>query len=369
MNACDRNSTRRGTVFDIPSKEQELAQRQQEAQSEDFWSDPQRAAQHQQRTDALTETVQRWNALKQDCQDLHELRDLIEAPQPDSALEQLDTLTKEWIERAQRLEAAFHKRERDLLVSQPYDDRNAIIEIHAGAGGVDAMDWAAILQRMYVRYIEHQEAWSVESMSESKGEEAGIKSASLFVNGPYAYGYLKAEHGSHRLVRQSPFNANALRQTSFAAVHIFPEIASKEIDIDPKDLKIDTFRASGAGGQHVNTTDSAVRITHIPTGLVVTSQHQRSQHQNKESALNMLAAKLAQQQEEREAQERLRAGGAAVHAGWGNRIRSYVLHPYKLVKDHRTNHETNNVDAVLDGDLQSFIEAELRRQHEQRETS
>lgn len=273
-----------------------------------------------------------------------------------------DEVLRANVETTQReLEKRFREMEFDALLSGPYDDRNALVAFHAGTGGTEAMDWAEMLLRMILRYAERK-GFRATLLDESRGEEAGIKSAILLIEGPYAYGFLKSEHGVHRLVRQSPFNADNLRQTSFALIEVLPEIgATGEIEIKAEDLRVDTFRASGAGGQHVNKTSSAVRITHVPTGLVVSCQSERSQTQNRESCMTMLRAKLHQRAEEEKAKERATVRGEYQSAEWGNQIRSYVLHPYKLVKDHRTEVETSQAQDVLDGDLTMFIEGYLRR--------
>ncbi len=248
-----------------------------------------------------------------------------------------------------------------VLFSGEYDRNNAILEIHSGAGGVDAQDWAEMLLRMYSRFSERNNFKSI-LIDESKGAEAGIKSAVLEIEGFYAYGYLKAEKGVHRLVRLSPFNANNLRQTSFALVEVMPVIEDiEEVKINPKELRIDTYRSSGAGGQHVNKTDSAVRITHIPTGIVASCQSERSQLQNKERAMKLLKAKLHDKFLEERDRKKSKLRGEFQSAEWGSQIRSYVLHPYKMVKDHRTKHETANTERVLDGELNDFIEAYLRK--------
>jgi peptide chain release factor 2 len=267
--------------------------------------------------------------------------------------------------------------ERDLsdlelrsLFSGEHDERDAVCEVHAGEGGTDAQDWAEMMLRMYLRWAERR-GFSTEVDEVSEGKEAGILSATFIVKGRYAYGLLAAEQGTHRLVRISPFDANARRQTSFASLEVVPfmEDLGDEVDIDEKDLRIDTYRSSGAGGQHVNVTDSAVRITHLPTGIVVSCQNERSQHQNKAKAMQILAAKLAERQrEEREAELHAIAGRVGP-ASMGSQIRSYVLAPYQLVKDLRTEHETGNVDAVLDGDLDQFMEAWLRWRRAQESTN
>ena len=248
-----------------------------------------------------------------------------------------------------------------LKLSGEYDQRDAILAINAGAGGTDAQDWAQGLLRMYQRFCE-QQGFSAEVIEISEGEEAGIKSATLMVKGLFAYGYLKSEKGVHRLVRISPFNANDKRQTSFASVDVIPQISLEEkIEINPADLKVDTFRASGAGGQHINKTDSAVRMTHIPTGIVVACQQNRSQIQNRDTALRILYAKLVQLQEEQHKEKISEIQGELTQIAWGNQIRSYVFHPYQMVKDHRLDVETSNVQKVMDGDIMLFIEAFLTK--------
>lgn len=260
-----------------------------------------------------------------------------------------------------RLQKQWESVEIALYLGDEFDANNAYLTISSGAGGTEAQDWAAMLMRMYLRYCERQ-GWQAELIEKTDGQEAGIKSATLHVQGEFAYGLLKCERGTHRLVRLSPFNAKNLRQTSFALVEVLPEITeTTEVDIEQKDLRIDTYRASGAGGQHVNKTDSAVRITHEPTGIVVACQSQRSQQQNRVQAMNMLLAKLLEKKREEDAKTKEGLKGAEKSADFGQQIRSYVLHPYQMVKDLRTNVETSNTDGVLDGDIQQFIDAELKR--------
>ena len=252
------------------------------------------------------------------------------------------------------------------LLNGPYDENDALVELHAGAGGTDAQDWTEMLLRMYVRWAERR-GFGVEVDEATEGQEAGLLSATFIVKGRFAYGWLSAERGVHRLVRMSPFDSQARRQTSFASLEVTPLLADDagEVEIDEKDLRIDTFRSSGAGGQHVNKTDSAIRITHLPTGIVVSCQNERSQHQNRARAMQILEAKLAERARAQRRAEMDMLTGERSDNAWGSQIRSYVQAPYQMVKDHRTDHETGNVDAVLDGDLDAFMEAELRRQRSQ----
>lgn len=246
------------------------------------------------------------------------------------------------------------------LLSEPYDKESAILSINAGTGGVDAMDWAQMLMRMYTRWAETHR-YKVELADLSPGEEAGIKSATLIITGSYAYGYLKAEKGVHRLVRISPFNSQAKRQTSFASVEVTPTMSEEiKIEVRPEDLNIDTFRSGGAGGQNVNKVETAIRITHLPSGIVVKCQSERSQHQNKETAMKILKAKLYERQQEEQARKMAEVKGGYTEASWGNQIRSYVFQPYQMVKDHRTDYEKGDVHGVMDGDLDEFMEAYLK---------
>lgn len=301
------------------------------------------------RLSALREEVELWSGLAQRVRDASELVAL-----EDEGLEgELDAETT-------ALEREIGQLEFHLLLSSPYDRGDAILAIHAGAGGTDAQDWAEMLLRMYLRWAETS-GYKVDLVDRLYGEEAGIKRATITVSGPYAYGYLHAERGVHRLVRLSPFDAAHRRHTSFALVEVWPDLDDDvSVTIDPNDLQIDTFRASSAGGQHMQKNETAVRITHIPTGIVVSCQNERSQTQNRETALRVLRARLLELEEEKREAEIAELKGEHVEAGWGNQIRSYVLHPYQMVKDHRTDYETGNIQAVLDGRLNGFIEAYLR---------
>ena len=298
---------------------------------------------------ALREEVERWNTLTQRVRDALELVELGD-----------ESLTDELAAETEALEREIGHLEFRLLLSGPHDRGDAILALHAGAGGTDAQDWAEMLLRMYLRWAESR-GYSAEVIDRLYGEEAGIKRATVAVSGPYAYGYLSAERGVHRLVRLSPFDAAHRRHTSFVLVEVWPDLGDDiSVTIDPNDLQIDTFRASSAGGQHMQKNETAVRITHIPTGIVVSCQNERSQTQNREVALRVLRARLLRIEEEKRRAEIAELKGEHVDAGWGNQIRSYVLHPYQMVKDHRTGYETGNVQAVLDGRLDEFMEAFLR---------
>lgn len=271
--------------------------------------------------------------------------------------------TEEWVileEDIRKFDREIRDFEIETILNGPYDHNNAILEFHPGAGGTESQDWADMLYRMYTRYAQ-KKRYKIEILDYQAGEEAGIKSVTMLVKGPYAYGYLKAERGVHRLVRISPFDSNARRHTSFASLDVMPEIDDEiEIDIRDEDLKIDVYRSGGAGGQSVNTTDSAVRITHLPTNIVVTCQNERSQLKNKEQAMSVLKSKLVQEEIRKQEETLKHIKGEQKDIAWGSQIRSYVFHPYQMVKDHRTNHEVGQVDLVMDGDLDGFINAYLK---------
>lgn len=306
-----------------------------------------------QKIEGLKEMVSLWKGLSDEINSLAEMSKLAES-------EDDEEMEKEIESKLSEIEKIFTKNEFQIFMDGKYDPSSAIVTIRSGAGGVDAQDFAEMLLRMYLRYADRK-GHKAEIIHDSRGEEAGIKSATFKVIGRYAYGYLKNEAGVHRLVRLSPFNADHLRQTSFASVEVLPEIVDNaEVEIKEEEIRIDTYRSSGAGGQHVNKTDSAVRITHIPTGIVVACQNERSQMQNKEEAMNMLRAKLYTLKKEQEREEKSHLRGEYKSAEWGNQIRSYVLHPYKLAKDHDTKIETAQVEDVLDGAIDDFIEARLR---------
>ena len=298
-------------------------------------------------------TVERWRGFEKKTSDIAELIKL--------SSEELDTSLTEEINRdIENLAELLDKLELELAFSGEYDSRNAILEIHAGAGGTESQDWADMLLRMYLRWAE-QNGYQAEILDESRGEEIGIKNVTISIVGEYAFGYLKSEHGVHRLVRLSPFDSDHARHTSFVLVEVMPEAEENvDVQIAAEDLKIDTFRSSGAGGQNVQKVSSAVRITHLPTGLVVTCQTERSQYQNKAIAMRILYSRILEMELEKQAEERAKLKGKRIEAGWGNQIRSYILHPYKMVKDHRTDYETSNTEAVLNGELDGLITAYLR---------
>jgi len=300
---------------------------------------------------ALKQTVEQWRGVEKQLSDLED--SLVLAEEEPSFTEEIQA-------DLDKVAIRLNKMEFELAFSGEYDSRNAILSIRAGAGGTESQDWAEMLMRMYLRWAERNN-FAVEVLDTSPGEEAGIKSVTLGINGPYALGYLKSEHGVHRLVRLSPFDADHARHTSFALVEVMPE-AEGDVDvvIVPDDLKVETFRSSGPGGQNMQKTSSAVRITHLPSGMVVSAQTERSQHQNKEIALKILRSRLLEAAMEKQAEERAKLKGKRISAGWGNQIRSYVLHPYKMVKDHRTDFQMGNTEAVLAGEIDSFIQAYLR---------
>ncbi len=358
-NLSERIDEARG-YLDIES----LATRRQELEAEsarpDLWEDPDRGRAVATELGRVADDLDRFAELTSGLEDARVLHELVaEAEATDAADE---GLAKELGDTLDMLGHRLAQLELRSLLSGDYDERDAVAEVHAGAGGTDAQDWTEMLLRMYTRWAERR-GFSIEIDEVTEGKEAGLLSATFIVRGRFAFGLLSAERGVHRLVRISPFDSQSRRQTSFASLDVIPflEDLSDEVDIDEKDLRIDTYRSSGAGGQHVNKTDSAVRITHLPTGIVVACQNERSQHQNKARAMQILAAKLAQRNREERRAEIDAIGGERTETAWGNQIRSYTLAPFQLVKDVRTRFETGNVDAVLDGDLDAFIEAELRR--------
>jgi peptide chain release factor 2 len=361
LDDLDTRLTEAEQYLRVDERRARRAELEVEAAQPDLWDDADRARAVTTELGRVNDDVVRFDGLVADLADAKVLVELVvesaAAGAPDEGL------AKELDETVASLSARLGQLELESLFSGEYDDRDAICEVHAGAGGTDAQDWAEMLLRMYQRWAERR-GFSVELDEATAGQEAGLLSATFIVTGRHAYGLLSTERGVHRLVRMSPFDSQHRRQTSFASLDVVPFLddVSDEVDIDEKDLRIDTYRSSGAGGQHVNKTDSAVRLTHLPTGVVVAVQNERSQHQNKAKALQILAAKLAEKARAERRAELDSLGGERMDNAWGNQIRSYVLAPYQLVKDLRTNVETGNVDAVLDGDLDAFMEAELRRQ-------
>ena len=330
----------------------EIAAVERQAAQPSFWDRPEVAQEAMRRLARLKETVEAWRSLERRASDLRELLELAVEDGDDSLAEQVTAEAGEVI-------AALTEREFQLILSGPYDERNAILTVRAGAGGTESQDWAEMLLRMYLRWAERW-GFSTEVLDSTPGEEAGVKSAIIEVRGRYAYGYLKADKGVHRLVRLSPFDADHARHTSFAMTEVMPEAEGDvEVAIRPEDVKAEFFRSSGPGGQNVQKVSTAVRLTHVPTGTVVTCQSERSQHQNREIAMRILRARLMERELARKAEEEAKLRGKRVSVEWGNQIRSYVLHPYHMVKDHRTGHETSDTESVLDGDIDAFLKAYL----------
>jgi peptide chain release factor 2 len=314
----------------------------------DFWNNNEKAQTVLKNISERQNLVDQWNKQNAHLEDLETFVELYQEDPQDSLLSELD-------EQVANLEKQIETLEFRKMFSGKFDGRNCILTIHPGAGGTESQDWAEMLMRMYLRYCEIS-GFKTDIMDILSGEEAGIKSVTIEITGDYAYGYLKCEAGVHRLVRISPFDANKRRHTSFASVFVYPEIEDKiDIEINPSDLKIDTYRASGAGGQHVNKTDSAIRITHIPTGIVVQCQNERSQHKNKANAMKILAARLYKLKQDEQKKEKQKFEDEKKDIAWGNQIRSYVFHPYNMVKDHRTGYETSNIQSVMDGEIHHFI--------------
>jgi peptide chain release factor 2 len=339
---------------DLPGKRAKMEKLNAEMTQEGFWDNTEKAQEISQKASHLKELIETWEGIKGESDELLGLL-------PEVHPEKDPKAGEEFVEMVEALGLRWRKLEISTFLNGKYDSNNAILSIHAGTGGTDAQDFAEMLMRMYLRYAERM-GFKTEIVEKSVGDEAGIKSCTVFLKGQFAYGYLKGEAGVHRLVRLSPFNSGNTRETSFALLEVLPEIEqSAEVKIADDDLKIDVFRASGCGGQSVNTTDSAVRITHLPTGVVVSCQNERSQLQNKEQAMKVLHGKLADLMEKEQAEEISQLRGEKMEMSWGNQIRSYVLHPYKMVKDHRTKYEEKNPEAVFDGELDGFIEAELKK--------
>lgn len=334
-----------GSVFDSDKLQSRIEEIRSLITDTGFWDDVPRANKLMKELKMLENKLNSWNILRSRVDTLDEVGEVLSDEEMQAEIE--------------KIESDLKQAELLLFFSRKYDENDALISIHPGAGGTDAQDFAEMLLRMYLRLCERKN-WKVELLDKSTGDEAGIKSATLKISGEYVFGWLKAENGVHRLVRQSPFNSSGTRETSFAQVEIMPVVESEDLRIDEKDLRVDTYRASGKGGQGVNTTDSAVRITHLPTGIVTTCQNERSQIQNKEKALEVLKSRLAQMMEEQHTSKLEELRGEKQQIAWSNQIRSYVLHPYKMVKDHRTGTESGNPDKIFDGELDEFLESGLK---------
>jgi peptide chain release factor 2 len=353
MRVFDYNNL--GGLFDLDLKREQIADYEIKMSAPDFWDDNERAQKIISEMNAVKSVVTEFEELSEKYDELQLMAELIEEEHDESLAAELEQNLEKFVERLKSFELS-------LLLNNQYDKLNAILELHPGAGGTESQDWAEMLLRMYRRWAEDK-GFKVEVLDYLPGDEAGVKSVTLLIKGHNAYGYLKAEKGVHRLVRISPFDASGRRHTSFVSCDVVPEIDETiEIEIRPEDLRIDTYRSSGAGGQHINKTDSAVRITHIPTGIVVACQTERSQVQNRERAMNMLRSKLYERKIKEQEAELAQLRGEQTDIAWGNQIRSYVFHPYSMVKDHRTGVETSNVQAVMDGDIDMFIDAYLRGQ-------
>ncbi|WP_419892872.1 peptide chain release factor 2 [Oceanobacillus kimchii] len=344
----------RGSL-DLDVKKARIAELEAEMADPSFWDDQNKAQSVIQETNGLKEYVNGFEEIEENLENLEVSYELVKEENDQELFEDLHAELQQFIKDINQFEL-------QLLLSEPYDANNAILELHPGAGGTESQDWASMLLRMYQRWAEER-SFKVETLDYLPGDEAGLKSVTLLIKGHNAYGYLKAEKGVHRLVRISPFDSSGRRHTSFVSCDITPEMSDDvDVDIRTEDIKVDTYRASGAGGQHVNTTDSAVRITHLPTNIIVTCQNERSQIKNREAAMKMLKSKLYQLEVEKQRQELDDIRGEQKEIGWGSQIRSYVFHPYSMVKDHRTDTETGNTQAVIDGDINPFIDAYLRSQ-------
>lgn len=342
-----------GGLFDLEALQQEIASNENKMLANDFWNDSVKAQKIVDQTNQLKKKVTNFTDLEQKSADVSVLIDLLSEEEDPDLQKQLD-------EQLQFLNDDLRQYRLQQLLGQPYDDHNAILEIHPGAGGTESQDWGQIMLRMYTRWAENH-GFKVSVVNYQAGEVAGISSATLLIEGINAYGFLRSEKGVHRFVRISPFDSSGRRHTSFVSIDVMPELDdSIEIDLNPDDIKMEVFRSSGAGGQHINKTSSAVRLIHIPTGIVVSSQAQRSQFQNKATAMNMLKSKLYALEEKKKAEEKAKLEGKQLENGWGSQIRSYVFQPYTMVKDHRTDYSTSNGQDVLDGNLDPFIDAYLQ---------
>lgn len=352
MNGLAKELKKWGSPFEVAAKGSEIKELEVQMAANGFWEDQQQAQSVIARINSLRQVHGTWSEIRGECAELAELTHL-------ALQEGEDSLAQEIGEGLSRLKEKLNALELTQLLGSKYDYNNAIISLHPGAGGLESQDWAEMLLRMYTRWAEKR-GFSTEILDYQSDVEAGINSATLLIKGEYAYGYLRSEKGVHRLVRISPFDSSGRRHTSFASLDVLPEIEEGEVEINPDDLRVDTYRSGGAGGQHVNTTDSAVRITHIPTGLVATCQNERSQHSNRLAAMKILMARLAERLRLEQEEEMAKIRGEQREIAWGSQIRSYIFHPYNLVKDHRTEVETGNVNAVMDGEIDIFVDAWLR---------
>ena len=342
-----------GGVFNIDKKKEELAVLEDIMQAPDFWNDKEKVTDVTNKVSGLKKLTKPWEELSVNITDSEELIQM-------AIDENDDSLASDLNQNIEKLTKDFDDLEFMVLLNGEYDSRSCYLDINAGAGGTEACDWASMIYRMYMKWADEQ-GFTYEVIDLLPGEEAGIKNVTLLIKGEFAYGYLKCESGVHRLVRISPFDSNARRHTSFASVFAFPEVDDNiNVEINQKDLRIDTYRAQGAGGQHVNTTDSAVRITHIPTGIVVQCQNERSQHKNRDKAMKMLKARIFEHMLKKQEEEKQKEESQKKQIAWGSQIRSYVFHPYNMVKDHRTNYEMGNIGAAMDGQIQNFIIAFLK---------
>lgn len=343
------------SIFDVTGKRSEVDRLEAESAAPGFWDDNQKAQEHLKKLSALKRIVEPWEAVEKETRDNLELAEMLQGENDDSMEEELET-------QAAELERQVNELEFRSMLSEEADVSDCFLHVHPGAGGTESCDWASMLLRMYTRWAERR-GFKVELIDMQPGEGAGISRATILVKGEYAYGFLKAESGVHRLVRISPFDAQKRRHTSFASVYAYPDIDEDiEVDIKEADLRIDTYRSGGAGGQHVNVTDSAVRITHIPTNIVVQCQNERSQHKNKASAMKVLRARLYQHYKQQQDEEAAAKAGEKKDISWGSQIRNYVFQPYQMVKDVRTGVETSSIDVVMDGEIDPFIEGYLRSQ-------
>jgi peptide chain release factor 2 len=342
-------------IFDLDKDEEELKKLEHIMSKANFWQkDQEEVSKINKQSAFLREKIDHWKTLFRETEEAKILADMAHEEDDPSALKEVE-------EDVFRLEKKLQDLELQSLLGDPDDKRNAIVSINAGAGGTESQDWTEMLFRMYLRWSESR-GMSIEVVDYLPGDEAGVKNVTFTVSGPFAYGYLKSEHGIHRMVRISPFDATGRRHTSFASVSVIPEVDTDiQIDIDEKDLRIDTYRASGPGGQHVNKTSSAVRITHLPTNIVVQCQNEKSQHRNKDTAMNLLKARLYELEKHKQEQKKQELHSNQKEIAWGSQIRSYVFNPYRMVKDHRTNHEVGDLDRVMNGDVDMFIDAYLRR--------